>query len=454
MNVVLDEKVVRTVNFQSDFDFVLTMKDCEGKVVPFPSCDWTAKFYTSSRVNAYLCSRKAGEYVNCFEEEDGKIHFVFNNHHLGMGRLQMQLHVALPNGIYADGKQDIYDPQPLDFELVEGQGDCATTSEIEAMLPYIKGDPFTYEDFTPEQLDDLARDAAGHVTIEDLGVATEQEIDEEMGKHLAENLLPEKSFRLDRRVRHGMMPAKARPGIMYYDYGWIKIKPWRDSTRFQREWDLSAFREEFDMEPEVVINHSGLPANKDRYEFDPYECRFTLLGDPETFRYETFYVKMNDEPLHKDGMKLYFFIEFKNFHVGTDDERELFYETDNPFVCYIGDDGVLHRKTMKEVGAKRYEAPVLPDSEVFKVANLLRNYEFLDKRKKLGIKLWLRKKTRMENGEWYRKKWAVISTMNKELKGTVFVCKIVRRSKKGYVSEPRFFSCLHNWNVRHIILLN
>ncbi len=65
----------------------------------------------------------------------------------------------LPNEVFSDGTQDIYGLQFLDIELVAGAGDCGTEAEVEAMLPYIKGDPFTYEDFTPEQIEDLQRPA-------------------------------------------------------------------------------------------------------------------------------------------------------------------------------------------------------------------------------------------------------------------------------------------------------
>lgn len=146
---------MRRYNYKSDFDFTMKLKDCNGDPTPFPDCDWSARFYTSLRTNAYVASRKGDQYINCFPTDDGGVHFVFDNHRLGAGTLKWEPHFELPNGIYPDNIQDLFGEQQLDVELVRGRGDCGTVAEIEAMLPFIKGDPFTYEDFTPEQIEDL-----------------------------------------------------------------------------------------------------------------------------------------------------------------------------------------------------------------------------------------------------------------------------------------------------------
>ena len=150
---------MKKINYKSDFDFTLRLKDCEGKEIPFPDCDWDAVFWTSSKANAYTASCKGGQCVNCFKEENGGIHFVFDNHRMGKGTLQWEPHFEFPNGIYPDGIQDRFSKEPLGIELVDGPGECPTTAEVEIMLPYIKGDPFTWEDFTPEQIKELQRPA-------------------------------------------------------------------------------------------------------------------------------------------------------------------------------------------------------------------------------------------------------------------------------------------------------
>lgn len=149
------------INYKSDFDFILKLKDCADpkKTVPFPDGNFDARFWTSSKANAYTASYRDGVYTNCFRTEDGGMHFVFDDHRMGKGTLHWEPHFELPNDIYPDNMQDLYRKAALDIELVDGDGDCPTTAELEAMLPYIKGEPFTFEDFTPEQIAELQRPA-------------------------------------------------------------------------------------------------------------------------------------------------------------------------------------------------------------------------------------------------------------------------------------------------------
>lgn len=129
----------------------------EKREVFWPEHDWTARLYTSIGLKAYIVSRKGDVLTNCFND-NGRIHVVCNNHRLGKGRLQCEFHAEIPNGLYPDGIEDLYEPQLLDIELVDGPGDCATQAEVDLMLPYIKGDTgdaFTYSDFTSEQKEEL-----------------------------------------------------------------------------------------------------------------------------------------------------------------------------------------------------------------------------------------------------------------------------------------------------------
>lgn len=149
------------INYKSDFDFILRLKDCADpkKTVPFPDGNFDARFWTSNKANAYTASYRDGVYTNCFRTEDGGMHFVFDDHRMGKGTLHWEPHFELPNDIYPDNMQDLYRKAALDIELVDGDGDCPTTAELEAMLPYIKGEPFTYEDFTAEEIKELQQPA-------------------------------------------------------------------------------------------------------------------------------------------------------------------------------------------------------------------------------------------------------------------------------------------------------
>lgn len=156
---------MRKINYKSDFDFILPFPvcqatddgTCERKDLGWPDFDWEARLWSSSKANAYVASRKGDVLTNCFND-NGRIHIVCSNHRLGKGELNVEYHAELPNDIYPDNTQNLFAPYPLGIELVSGHGDCATNVEIEYMLPFIKGekgDAFTFEDFTPEQLESL-----------------------------------------------------------------------------------------------------------------------------------------------------------------------------------------------------------------------------------------------------------------------------------------------------------
>lgn len=157
----------RKINYKSDFDFTSKLIDPAGKVIPFPEYDWSARFHTSLRTVCYVASCRDGVYTNCFRESDGSIHFVFDKHGLGTGQLRCEFRFDNPNPIYTSAIQRLFDPQNIDIELIDGRSDSASPAEIQSMYPYIKGEPFTYEDFTAEQLTEIKRpavEAAAEVT--------------------------------------------------------------------------------------------------------------------------------------------------------------------------------------------------------------------------------------------------------------------------------------------------
>ncbi len=145
-------------NQRSDLDFFLNLTDCRGNDVGWPEHDFVLKFYTANPANAHTASCIGGKCTNCFND-NGRIHVMIDKPRMGVGRLNVEVLSMLPNSIYPDGTQDLYEPQPLNIMLVPGKGDCGTTAEVEATLPYIKGEPFTWEDFTPEQIAELQRPA-------------------------------------------------------------------------------------------------------------------------------------------------------------------------------------------------------------------------------------------------------------------------------------------------------
>lgn len=144
-------------NYKSDLDFVLRLYDCKGEEVGFPEYDWRARLWTTEKGNAVTIGCEGGVCRNCFDD-GGSVHVVLDGHGLGPGRLHMEFTAFLADGMYADGDERVVSPMELDVWLVR-EAVCPTSAEVEAQLPYIKGEPFTYDDFTEAQLDDLRRPA-------------------------------------------------------------------------------------------------------------------------------------------------------------------------------------------------------------------------------------------------------------------------------------------------------
>lgn len=128
---------MKKVNYRSDFDFILRLKSCNGNDIGWPAFDWTARFHTpNGKANAYTASCTGGRCVNCYND-DGRIHIVCDNHHMGLGRLLVEFTAFFPDSDYPDGNERVVAPFPLDIELVRDATCCPVTAEVDMRLPVI-----------------------------------------------------------------------------------------------------------------------------------------------------------------------------------------------------------------------------------------------------------------------------------------------------------------------------
>lgn len=130
---------MKRINYKSDFDFILALRSCNGIELGWPAFSWSARFWTSSKAQCFEASCIGGERRNCLDD-GGRIRVVANDHRLQPGKLQCELHMRMPSEAYADGVMDVFEPAPLDIELVAGPGDCPTAVESILTLPCIKGE--------------------------------------------------------------------------------------------------------------------------------------------------------------------------------------------------------------------------------------------------------------------------------------------------------------------------
>lgn len=93
--------------FKDDFDFILSIVDKYGFDIGWPDFNWSARFWTSSKANAFVVSSIDGECRHCFPD-DGRIHVVFDNHGLSFGDLFYELTLSIPSEKYADQSKDLH----------------------------------------------------------------------------------------------------------------------------------------------------------------------------------------------------------------------------------------------------------------------------------------------------------------------------------------------------------
>ncbi len=123
------------INYKSDFDFILTLRDAQGNDIGFPDFDWEARFWTFSLMHTVTASCRGGKCEGCFND-NGKIHIVVNAPALGCGRLHAEVVTHTANDIYTDGERTLYTPDVLDIELVSGRGDAEMTANAVLRLPH------------------------------------------------------------------------------------------------------------------------------------------------------------------------------------------------------------------------------------------------------------------------------------------------------------------------------
>lgn len=124
------------INYKTDFDFTLSMPDCNGHETGFPKCDFTATVFTLNRLRPFVASQKNGVLTNCYND-NGRLHIVCDNHGLSCGRVMLDLELQVPNPIYPDRYQRVSKRYDTGIELVHQGGDCPRTAEIEVLAPYV-----------------------------------------------------------------------------------------------------------------------------------------------------------------------------------------------------------------------------------------------------------------------------------------------------------------------------
>ena len=189
---------MQRINYRSDFDFILHLRDCRGQELPFPTYDFMVKLVTDGG-GSFIASQVKGVKTNCYDDE-GKLHIVCNAHKLPPGNLRVSFEGDIPDDIFPDGKRFNVTTDHLPIALVIGKADVCCSVDAQLVLPTLKGDPFLFQDFTPEQIKTLQRpaiEAAMDVQnkINDYNASEEKRIENE-----------------DRRIRFEQVRVEAEDG--------------------------------------------------------------------------------------------------------------------------------------------------------------------------------------------------------------------------------------------------
>lgn len=159
----------RHINYKSDFILRECFRNASGDIVALPDVDFTLEYQTKHG-HKFTASRIGGKYESCTPDGDALL-VIFKDHGLCEGTLCRELHLCLINDLMPDGLQNVYYPEKINVELWHLATDTEGVIECDTLAAYTRGLPFTYEDFTPEQLAKLKGDKGDPFTYEDFTAA-------------------------------------------------------------------------------------------------------------------------------------------------------------------------------------------------------------------------------------------------------------------------------------------
>lgn len=161
---------IRHIHYRDDFVLRERFRDGSGSLVPLPDgVDFELRYWVKHN-REFVASRTGGVYSNCTPDGDALL-VIFKDHNLCEGTLKHDLHLRLLNDLMPDGVQNVYYPEDMAVQLWHLPGDSDGVIESDLLAAYTRGLPFTYDDFTPEQLAALKGDKGDPFTWADFTAA-------------------------------------------------------------------------------------------------------------------------------------------------------------------------------------------------------------------------------------------------------------------------------------------
>lgn len=161
---------MRKIHYKDDFKFWVRLLDGRGEELGVPEWDWELRVRTTRLYGrCFVASRRDGVMVNCYAD-GGRICVVCDDHGLEPGVVSVEFCAEVPEGMFPDGSRLTVVPETAEIELTREKGELPCGVEVDVVLPTIKGEPFTYDDFTPEQIEGL-REPAVAAAVEAMAAA-------------------------------------------------------------------------------------------------------------------------------------------------------------------------------------------------------------------------------------------------------------------------------------------
>ena len=128
------------VNHRSDFTLRLTLCDLQGERLNLHAANLTLNFFTATPAVAYTASLRAGVCSNCRIEPDGTLLVVFNDHRLPLGALQCRMTLLIEDDTFPDGTRRQVLSVPTNCIISTENSDVDLSATLLVHAPLLKGE--------------------------------------------------------------------------------------------------------------------------------------------------------------------------------------------------------------------------------------------------------------------------------------------------------------------------
>ncbi len=242
------------VNALSDLSFSLDIRDAAGAPVGVPAFDFNAVFFTAHPDKGFAVSKKGAQFVNCFVVNGG-IRVVAEGHNLEPGILQCRLSARIPSQIHPDGFADVTNVTRLPVRLT-AQPVAVAAFNVEVALPVVFGVN--------------ASKALPVPYTQKPGIEYERWLDSLV-------FVP------------GVMPLHPRPGLVYRNVGYLRVKQSLFHTIRDADGDPTYYLDLLDKKkylPSVTSMLNFVTETRITYWHDISPAEKEKLGGADCIRYE------------------------------------------------------------------------------------------------------------------------------------------------------------------------